>query len=75
MWLNTTSHHVKRVYTDNERECVMLELQFFLKEQEIIHKTSISHIHQQNGCAEQLNCILLENAQSIWLEAYLPDSW
>jgi len=40
----------------------MLELQSFLKEQEIIHKTSISHIHQQNGCAEQLNCILLENA-------------
>ena len=36
------------------------ELQFFLAEQEITHKTSTLHIHQQNGQVEQLNCTLLE---------------
>ena len=30
----------------------MSELQSFLREQEIIHKTSTLHVHQQNGCAE-----------------------
>ena len=46
MWSNTTFYSVKRLYTDNRREYVTLELQFFLKEQEIIYKTSTSHIHQ-----------------------------
>jgi len=60
MWSNTTFHPVKRLHTDNEEEYVMSELQSFLKEQEVIYKTSILHIHQQNGCAKQLNYILLE---------------
>ena len=38
----------------------MLELQFFLRGQEIIHKTSTLHVHKQNSCAEQLNCTPLE---------------
>jgi len=36
---------MKRLYTNNVREYITLELQFFLREQEIIHKTSTSHIH------------------------------
>jgi len=36
---------MKRLYTDNEREYVTSELQFFLKEQEIIHKASTSYVH------------------------------
>ena len=52
MWSNTTSHPVKRLHTDNKGEYVTLELKSFLREQEIIHKTSIPHIYQQNGHAE-----------------------
>ena len=51
------------------------ELQSFLREQEIVHETNTPHIHQQNGRAERLNQILLEKAQSMRLEACLPDSW
>ena len=71
MWSNSTSHPVKRLHTDNY---VTLELQSFLREQGIIHETSIPYVHQQNGHAEQLNCILLEKVQLMQLEACLPDS-
>jgi len=63
MWSNTTSHPVKRLHTDNGKEYVMSELQFFLKEQEVIYETSIPHVYQQNNHAEQLNHTLLEKAQ------------
>ena len=45
IWPNTTSHLVKILYTDNGGEYIMLELQSILREQEIIHETSIPHIH------------------------------
>ena len=51
------------------------ELQSFLREQGIVHETSTPHVHQQNGRAERLNQTLLEKAQSMRLEACLPDSW
>jgi len=65
MWSNTTPHSVKRLHTDNREEHVMVDLQFFLREQEIIHETRTSYIYQQNGHAEQLNHILLEKAYSM----------
>ena len=73
MWSNTTSHSIKRLYTNNGGEYVTSELQFFLREQEVIYKTNTSHVHQQNGRAKQLNYTLLEKAQSMQLEACLPD--
>jgi len=60
MWSNTTFHFTKRLYTNNEEEYVTLELQSFLREQEIIHETNALHIYQKNGCTEQLNYILLK---------------
>ena len=45
IWSNTTSCPMKRLHTDNEREYVILELWFFLREQGIIHKTSTSYVH------------------------------
>jgi len=65
LWSNTTSHSVKCLHTDNGGEYITLELQFFLCKQGIVHKTSISYVHQQNGRAEQLNWTLLEKAQSM----------
>ena len=56
---------MKRLHTDNREEHVMVDLQFFLREQEIIHETRTSYIYQQNGHAEQLNHILLEKAYSM----------
>ena len=66
---------MKRLYTDKEEEYIILELQSFLREQEIIHETSTPYVYQQYSCAKWLNCILLKKAQSIWLEVYLPDFW
>jgi len=60
MWSNTTFYSVKRLHTDNGKEYVMSELQSFLREQGVIHETSILYVYQQNGHAEQLNHILLE---------------
>ena len=45
MWSNTTSHPVKRLYTDNRGEYVTLELKSFLREQGIIYETSTSHVY------------------------------
>ena len=44
LWLNTTSHSVKCLRTDNRGEYMTLELQSFLHEQGIVHKTSTLHI-------------------------------
>jgi len=66
---------MKRLHTNNRREYVTLELQSFLREQGIIYEISTLYVYQQNGHAEQLNCILLEKAQLIQLEACLPDFW
>ena len=46
MWSYTTYHPIKRLYTDNTEEYIILELQFFLREQGIIYKTSALYIHQ-----------------------------
>jgi len=75
LWSNTTSHSVKRLHTDNGGEYTTSELQSFLREQEIVHETSTPYVHQQNSRAERLNQTLLEKAQSMRLEAYLPDFW
>jgi len=75
LWSNTTSHSVKCLHTDNGREYMTLELQFFLCEQGIVHETSTPHVHQQNSQEEQLNQILLEKVQSMQLKACLSDSW
>jgi len=46
LWSNTTSHSVKHLHTDNGGEYMTLELQSFLHEQGIVHKTSTLHVHQ-----------------------------
>ena len=49
LWSNTTSHFVKCLYTNNGEEYMISKLQSFLHVQEIVHETSIPHIHQKNG--------------------------
>ena len=45
MWSNTTSYSMKRLYTNNGGEYVKSELQFFLREQEVIYETSTPYIY------------------------------
>ena len=45
LWLNTTSHSVKCLHTDNRGEYMISELQSFLHEQGIVHETSIPYVH------------------------------
>jgi len=56
---------MKRLHTDNKGEYITLELQSFLRGQEIIYENNTSYIYQKNGYAEQLNHILLEKTQLI----------
>jgi len=41
MWSNTTSHSIKRLHTNNREEYIIVELQSFLREQEIIYETKL----------------------------------
>src|ERR1700689_4007692 len=38
-------------------------------------RTSVPHIHQQNGHAEHFNRTLMDKAQALRLDACLPQSW
>ena len=64
---------MKRLHTNNKGEYIMLELQSFLRGQEIIYENNTSYIYQKNGYTEQLNHIMLEKTQLIWLEVCLLD--
>jgi len=45
LWSNTTFYSVKCLHTDNRGEYMISELQSFLREQGIVHKTSTLHVH------------------------------
>ena len=45
IWSNITFYPVKRLHTDNKREYVLLELQPFLRKQEVTYKTSTLHVY------------------------------
>src|ERR1700689_1120556 len=38
-------------------------------------RTSVPHIHQQNGHAEHFNRTLMDKAQALRLDACLPQTW
>jgi len=49
LWSNTTFHSVKCLHTDNGGKYMTSELQFFLREQGIVHEISTPHVYQQNS--------------------------
>ena len=51
------------------------KLRTFLKELVIDILTSVLHMHQQNGCAEQFIQTIIEKAQAIHLESCIPQNW
>ena len=66
---------VKEFMTDVGGEYKSLELWDKLRKQGIMIRTSISHLHQQNGCMEHLNRTLIEKAQALCFTACLPQNW
>ena len=36
---------------------------------------SVPHMHQQNGCAKRFICTVMDKAQAMHLDAFLPQNW
>ena len=61
--------------TDAGGEYKSIDLQNKFKNLGIITRTSVPHMHQQNGRAERLNRTLMEKAQAMRFVACLPQNW
>lgn len=72
-----TQHNitVKEFMTDAGGEFKSDALLTKFKELGIKTRTSIPHMHQQNGRAERLNRTLMEKAQALHFDACLPQNW
>ena len=66
---------VEEFMTDASSEYKSLELRDKLRKQGITIRTSIPHMHQQNGHAEHLNRTLIEKEQALHFTACLPWNW
>ena len=66
---------VKEFMTDASSEYKSLDLWDKLRKQGIMIRTSVPHMHQQNGHAEHLNRTLIEKAQALHFTACLPPNW
>ena len=66
---------VKTFMTDAGGEYKSFNLLNKFKELGITTRTSVPHMHQQNGRAERLNRMLIEKAQALRFEACLPQSY
>ena len=72
-----TQHNalVKQFMTDAGGEYKNFNLSNKFKELGTSHRMSVPHMHQQNGRAERLNRTLIEKAQALRFEGYLPQSY
>ena len=61
--------------TDFGGEYKSKEFDLLLKNMGIKTRTSVPHMHQQNGHAERFNRTLMDKAQAMRLDACLPQSW
>src|SRR5271156_5819771 len=69
------STSVKEFMSDFGGEFKSQEVNDLLRDLGIRICTSVSHMHQQNGCAERFNRTIMEKAQAIHFDACLPLSW
>ena len=61
--------------TNTGGEYKSIDLQNKFKHLGIISRTSVPHMHQQNGRAERLNWTLMEKAQAMRFVSCLPQNW
>ena len=66
---------VKAFMSDFGGEFKSQEVLDLLRDLGIEIRTSVPHMHQQNGCAEHFNRTIIEKAQAIRFDACLPQSW
>ena len=66
---------VQRWMTDGGGEYTSKAYSEMLKDKGIEISQSIAHVHQQNGQAEWIIRTLMEKAETMRLQACLPQSW
>ena len=66
---------VKILRTDNGGEYMSGEFNDFLKEEGIIHQTTIPYTPQQNGVAERFNRTIMEMVRTMLISAKMPKSF
>lgn len=72
---NQTGERIKVLRTDNGGEYVNHILSTFLKENGIVHQTTIPYTPQQNGVSERANRTIIEKARSMLKDSKLPLSY
>lgn len=71
---NETGCKVKILRSDNGREYLSSEFDLFLKQNGIVHQTTVAYTPQQNGIAERANRTLVEMGRCMLEESKLPKS-
>lgn len=69
---NQTGEKIKVLRSDNGREYVNKDMSTFLKENGIIHQTTVPYTPQQNGVSERANRTIIEKARSMLKDSNLP---
>jgi hypothetical protein len=66
---------IRCIMSDAGGEYKSLDLADFFKELGIATRTSVPHMHQQNGRAERFNRTIMDKAQAMRFDACFPQSW
>ena len=72
---NQTGRKIKVLRSDNGREYVNGSMSTFLRENGIIHQTTVPYNPQQNGVAERVNRTIFEKARAMLFDAKLPKAY
>ena len=70
-----TGQHLKILCTDGGREYTGERTQKYLRERGIKHEMTTVDTPQHNGVTERMNCMLIETAHTLLLNAGLPHSF
>jgi len=69
-----TGCQIKKIRTDNAKEYLSKEFNYFLEEEGIKRQLSVEYCPQQNGVAERANRTLVEMARCMLLQSGVPNS-
>ncbi|CAG9133521.1 unnamed protein product [Plutella xylostella] len=69
---NQTGERIKVLRSDNGREYVNTDMLTYLKDNGIVHQTTVPYNPQQNGVSERANRTIIEKARSMLKDSNLP---
>ena len=72
---NTSGKKVKVLRSDNGGEYCSKAFDAFMKENGIVHQTTVPYNPAQNGVAERMNRTLLESARSMMFHSKMPNEF